>query len=192
MKKTTHSIMYACIALFLVGCGDPIDDWISDTQSIWVYANEDGTPLDVYVDGDKAVSIPDDMGYLILNAGDYHLTAKSGETVIDETDISLGSEEEGVLEIFIYNHSKKSYALVDCAGYYYDNKETKAIATYFNEGFIHVETDHGSKFYSYDSPLPFQIMDGQTVLKLLEIPADLEGDDAAIQSYCVTTIDSYE
>jgi len=184
MKKLNY-LYLALVGILCWSCGDSTQAWVEEYRVVRIY-NHETEDLEIWVDGEHAITAePEGYTRVMLLAGSYSFEARlagSGE-VLSKTEISLpGETDDNKFDKFIFNYQERAYALVNCNAYYYDDEEIEVDDSYFNQSFIHAESEDWT-IYMHHTVLPYQITDGQDVYKLIEIPAELEGDDAGILEY---------
>lgn len=155
--------------------------------TIW---NSDTIPLEIYVNGDKAIAFDEFYGDVYLMSGDYEIVAKSGGKEVGKVNISLSKEtEENEYYRFVFIvGDKKSYALMDMSDLYDKGNELEVEDKFFNTNYLEIETNTFRRYWQWNT-LPNTVYQsgGGTpeIFQLFEIPNEYEAkSDDDIVAYC--------
>lgn len=185
MRKVILAIN-AILFVLLFGSGCKEHFTAATEVSIW---NHDSIPLDIYVNGTKAVSFKEFWGEVHLLSGDYEIVAKSGDKEVDKVNISLPAESEetdNYRYVFMVG-KKKNHVLLNMTGLY-DNDDLEIEEKYLNTNYVAIEKNTYRIYWPW-STLPAVLhttnKSDHSVYQLFELPAGYESKtDEEIMAYC--------
>ena len=187
MKHLTLSAIGLFVVMLLFSsCQEHFVD--AERISIWNY---DSIPLDIYVDGDKAVQVDEFFGAVYLNTGTYELVAKSGLTEVDRVGVTIVKETDDNQynkTVFVVGGGK-DYAMLNVGVLYSSQPERpfELEETYFDVNLLEIENNPYRMYYPWSSlPLSVYTSAGTpSVYQLFELPKGYQDkSDEEILAYC--------
>ncbi len=173
LLKTYKTPFSTLLLMLLVGASTLLTSCDSEKfvnarrVSIWNY---DSIPMDIYVNGEKAVSFETFIGEVNLISGDYELVAKQGEKELDRISISLDKETESNeynKRIWVVGQ-KKNYVLINAGELYDGDGEIELVEKYIGVNYMDIECSTyqfhypwrklPSKVYSSGDPNVYQLL----------------------------------
>ncbi|PCJ23350.1 MAG: hypothetical protein COA97_11895 [Flavobacteriales bacterium] len=163
-----------------------------DARRILIW-NYDTIPLEIFVNGEKAIEMNEFFGEVHLLSGEYNIVAKSKGKEIDRISMSLDREiEENEYNRFVFTVGKKrDYVLLDMRDLYYNGDKLTIEKKFFGSNYLKIETN-ASKMYWPWSILPFKIYTSggsYGIYQLFELPEGYKTkNDNEIIAYCASLI----
>ena len=181
IKKDKLRILYILTILTLV-CS-----FHSCTPEQFVYAkniqiwNYDSIPMDIYVDGEKAVTFDKrKYGNVYLTSGSYELVAKIGDKELDRISVSISKKTDGNKydkQIWVVD-KKRSYALFNAGELYQGDGKIELLEKYMDINYMEIDCPT-YRFYYPQSKLPESLYTSgdPDVYQLIEIPETYIGKE---------------
>ena len=145
---------------------------------IWNY---DSIPMDIYVDGEKAITFDKrKYGQIYLTSGSYELVAKLDDKELDRIKVSVPKKTEGNQydkQIWVVG-KKKNFALFNAGELYGGNGEIELVEKFLDVNFLEFDVPN-YRFYYPHSKLPASLYTSGNpdVYQLIEIPDAYIGKD---------------
>lgn len=167
--------------LYIIGLYIITSSFFSCTPEQFIYAkniqlwNYDSIPMDIYVDGELAVSFNEGRGHgnVYLTSGSYELVAKVDGKEIDKVNVSVAKEIESNKydkQIWIIG-KKKNYALFNVGELYEGDGEIELLEKFIDVNFVEFDCPT-YRFYYPNNRLPASLYStgNPDVYQLIEIP----------------------
>jgi hypothetical protein len=168
--RFVYTLLFFVFTTSLFSC---TSEQFVDAKNIQIW-NYDSIPMDIYVDGEKAVSFDKrKYGDVYLTSGSYELVAKVGDKEIDRIEVSVSKKTEGNRydkQIWTVGQ-KRNYALFNAGELYEGDGEIELIEKFMDVNLIEFDCPT-YRFYYPNNKLPMSLYTSGNpdVYQLIEIP----------------------